>query len=72
MFHQNYEIRSYHPDFKTQTINLERFLWGEDAKKNKAYFGWKFENSPYSKEIIGAIGLYKGKVISFNGFSIFK
>ena len=72
MFHQNYEIRSYHPDFKTQIIDLERFLWGEDAKKNKAYFEWKFENSPYSKEIIGAIGLYKGKVISFNGFSILK
>ena len=72
MFYKDYEIRTYHPDFKTQIIDLERFLWGENAKKNKAYFEWKFENNPYSKKIIGTIGLYKGKVISFNGFSILK
>jgi len=72
VFYKDYEIRTYHPDFKTQIIDLERLLWGEDARKNKAYFEWKFENSPYSGEMIGTIGLYKGKVISFNGISILK
>lgn len=72
MFHQNYEIRSYHPDFKTQIINLERFLWGENVKENTSYFDWKYEKNPYSKEIIGTIGLYKGRVISFNGFPVSK
>jgi hypothetical protein len=72
MFYKDYEIRNYHKDFKTQIVNLERILWGKNAKKNKAYFEWKFENNPYSKEIIGTIGLYKGKVIGFNGFSILK
>lgn len=68
MFHQNYEIRSYHPDFKVQIINLERFLWGENVKENIAYFDWKYEKNPYSKEIIGTVGLYKGKVVGFIGF----
>lgn len=72
MFHQNYEIRSYHPDFKTQIINLERFLWGENVKENIAYFDWKYEKNPYSKEIIGTVGLYKGRVVSFNGFPVSK
>lgn len=72
MFHQNYEIRSYHPDFKTQIINLERLLWGEDAKKNKAYFEWKYEKNPYTKEVIGVVGLHKGKVVGFIGFPVLK
>jgi hypothetical protein len=72
MFHQNYEIRSYHPDFKTQIINLERFLWGENVKENISYFDWKYEKNPYSKEIIGTVGLYKGRVVSFNGFPVSK
>jgi hypothetical protein len=72
MFHRNYEIRSYHPDFRIQIIDLERFLWGEDAKKNKAYFDWKYEKNSYSKEIIGTVGLYRGRVVSFNGFPVSK
>jgi hypothetical protein len=72
MFHQDYEIRNYHPDFKNQIINLEKLLWGENIKENTAYFDWKYEKNPYSKEIIGTVGLYKSKVIGFNGISILK
>jgi len=72
MFYKKYEIIDYRPEFKDQIIDLTKIIWGEDENKNRAYFEWKFENVPYSTEMVGAIGLYKGKAIAFNGLSILK
>ena len=72
MFYKDYEIMDYQPDFKDQVIDLAKIIWGEDRNKNKAYFEWKFEQNPYFKELIGTIGLYKGKAIGFNGLSVLK
>ena len=72
MLYRDYKIIDYQPDFKNQVIDLVKFVWGEDRKRNKVYFEWKFEQNPYSKEMIGVIGLYNGRVIGFNGLSILK
>jgi len=72
MLYKGYEIRDYQPDFKDQVIDLAKIIWGEDRNKNKAYFEWKFERNPYFKEMIGTIGLYKGKAIAFNGLTVLK
>lgn len=72
MFYKKYEIIDYRPEFKDQIIDLTKIIWGEDENKNRTYFEWKFEQSPYFKEIIGAIGLYKGKAIAFNGLTVLK
>ena len=72
MFYKDYEIKSYHKKYKNQVIALEKILWGEDFKKNIAYFEWKYENNPYNEEVIGVIGLYKDKVVGFIGFTALK
>ncbi len=72
MLYKDYEIRKYHSDFKEQIIVLEKILWGDNSKKNEAYFTWKYEKSPYSKELIGVVALYRGKVVGFAGFPVSK
>jgi len=70
MFFKGYEIKKYHRDFKEQIIDLEKILWGDNLKQNKAYFNWKYEDNPYSKSVIGVVALYKGKVVGFAGFPV--
>ena len=72
IFYKDYEIRAYHPDFKTGIIDLEKILWGENIEENTAYFEWKYEKNPYTKEVIGVVALHKDKVVGFIGFLVSK
>jgi len=72
LFYKEYEIIDYRPEFKDQIIDLAKIVWGGNENNIRAYFEWKFEKIPYSKKMVGAIGVCKGKVIAFNGLSILK
>ncbi len=67
MKYGDYEIKPYHSKFIPQIANLERHLWGRDIPRNIAYFRWKYEENPFTKDPVGTMALYKGRVVGFRG-----
>ena len=63
----NYEIVKYDPSFKGQTLALQDHLWGGFARRNKAYFEWKFEQNPYLADTNIYLAIHQNKVVGMRG-----
>ena len=60
----HYKFSKYTPLYRKQVITLLNKEWNYPEN----YFKWKFEDNPYSPEVVCYIILYKGVVIGFRGF----
>ncbi|MFH1145029.1 MAG: GNAT family N-acetyltransferase [Candidatus Eisenbacteria bacterium] len=63
-----YEITSYHPRMRDQSIDLLRHLLGPDASANRSYFEWKYERNPYTETPAAIVALRRGDVAGFRGY----
>jgi len=68
MTQSKYDIKLFPPELKSQVIELQQYLWGDDLAANTAYFEWKYMNNPYTESPLGIVALYKGQVVAFRGY----
>lgn len=64
----SYECVPYRPEFRDQIIRLQTHLWGSDLELNAAYFAWKYERNPYSRDPVIFVTLCDGEVVAMRGF----
>ena len=62
-----YEIVKYHPEFRSQVVELQRHLWGPDVALNAAYLEWKHERNPYLETPLIYLALCGGQVVGMRG-----
>jgi len=62
-----YKIARYRPEFKKQIAQLQTELWSSDVELNAAYFEWKHERNPYSREPLVYVALSEGQVVGMIG-----
>ena len=63
----NYEIVKYHPEFRSQVLELQSHLWGPDVALNAAYLEWKHEHNPYVETPLIYMALCGGQVVGMRG-----
>jgi hypothetical protein len=63
------KLVKFQPEHKDQIIKLQTNLWGPDLALNRAYFEWKYEQSPYQTAPIIYLWIQAGEVVSFAGFN---
>jgi hypothetical protein len=63
----NYEIVKYHPEFRSQVVELQKHLWGPDVALNAAYLEWKHEHNPYVETPLIYLALCGGQVVGMRG-----
>ncbi len=63
----SYEIRRYHPDHKTQVVDLLARAWWGTAAAARRVFEWKFEQNPYLPGPFGFVAIADGTVVGFRG-----
>jgi hypothetical protein len=68
MIHSEYELKLYHPDLMAQVVSLLSHLWGNNHDQNLSYFQWKYHENPFTKNPLGIVTHYKGKVVGFRGY----
>src|SRR5438132_4947383 len=61
------EIVRYHPELKSQVLELQTHLWSSDLTLNGAYFDWKYERNPYINRPLLYIALSRGKAVGMRG-----
>ena len=62
-----YEIVKYRPEFKSQVLELQTYLWSPDLDVNTAYLEWKYEQNPYLSAPLIYVALCAGKVVGMRG-----
>jgi len=62
-----HEIVRYDPGLKEQIARLQRHLWSDDVRLNRAYFEWKYEENPFIKVPLLHLALSAGRVIGMRG-----
>ena len=67
---KEYEITAYRPQYKTDIMQLLRYMWGGDQKLNLLHFGWKYEQNPFAKGPECYLALDHGQVVGFLGFFV--
>ena len=70
MHYSSYEIKDYTPTHIEEVSAVQEYLYGISKDITIKYFQWKYEQNPHSitKEPLGKIAAYKGKIIGFRGF----
>ena len=63
----NYEIVEYTPEFKSQVLQLQTYLWGREMSANADYLKWKYEQNPYVERPLIHLALCSGKVVGMRG-----
>ena len=64
----DYEFMRYRPEFRSQVPELQTHLWSPDLKRNSAYLNWKYEQNPYSPDMLLYLALLDGKAVGMRGF----
>jgi len=62
-----YKIVKYHPEFRSQVVELQRHLWGPDVALKSAYLEWKYERNPYVETPHIYLALCGGLVVGMRG-----
>lgn len=70
MNYKDYEIVNYSPEFFTEIVGLQKYLWPTYTGTTATYLKWKFEENPINKKFLGVVALYRGKVVGFKGFFV--
>ena len=64
------QYKKYSPEYKNQVIDLLDNLWHFPYEEKLAYFKWKFEDNPYTDEVLGFVALDGDRVIAYRGYMI--
>ncbi len=64
----NYEIARYRPELRPGVVALLRHLVSRDDDLNDAYFNWKHEANPYTREPLVYVALADGVVVGMRAF----
>jgi GNAT superfamily N-acetyltransferase len=64
----NYDITRYRPELRPGVVALQRYLVSRDADLNNAYFRWKHEINPYTREPMVYVALAGGEVVGMRAF----
>lgn len=64
------QYKKYSPEYKNQVIDLLDNLWHFPYEEKLAYFKWKFEDNPYTDEVLGFVALDGDRVVSYRGYTV--
>ena len=67
---KEYRLEPYKIKYRQKVIELECQQWGVNRELNEKYFHWKYEENPYSQDILGVVVLHGNRLIGFNGLLV--
>lgn len=68
MLEADYRIVPYHPEHRTQVIELQKGLWSPSAELNAAYLDWKHLHNPYLTEPLIYLAMHGERIVGMRGF----
>lgn len=65
-----FKYQKYSSEYKDQVINLLDNLWHFDNNAKYEYFKWKYEENPFTQDVVGFIALDGDIVVAFRGYMV--
>lgn len=67
---KDFLLKKYSSEYKDRVIELLDGLWHFDKEEKLRYFKWKFEDNPFTDDVVGFIALDGDKVVAFRGYMV--